>query len=504
MKMITCPYCFATFQHDKVHFRSERASVGENTYIPDDYDDYDDFVLNYKGADKNSILEKCQEWEFFKEGVDTKYEAYWKRYGGTTTEEITPQKASYRRRVIDPSNPQHQRYLKKQGDSESYLHMIEDFATNITLTSGEMCTQRVCPECHNPLPNQYGKNESRFIAVIGVTGAGKTVYLSQLIYGFEDYVVKTGLAALQTTDNPLKFLRNNPVNTKVPLPGSTPPGNFLQPLFYDLSKLDEYGKKKVYTLVIYDVAGENCDMEKQQSWFGPFIEHMHGIFLLIDPMQFKVIKGLAYDENIIERGSPMTVLHTIHNFITQGRGGKCDIPLAVCISKSDMTVVQDVMEEELVDALMDDVEEVTGNSGSLMTKFNATQYNPIAVKLHDFIKENERALENFININYSCYNYFAFTSLGCGVEDNIPEGPIMPKRIEEPLLWLFHMFGFIGSTEPVVRYGDECPHCGVSGRRKRLTGDERILVTRKGLFGKAKEWEEYDFYCEGCGQYYNI
>lgn len=507
MKMITCPYCFAEFPHDKVHFRSERVSLGANPYIPEEYDDFEEFEQNCRDRYSSAYL-KSKEWEFFKENdEDEKYKQFWARHGGTTTEEISPQKASYRRRVIDPADPEHQQYLRPVSDAQDekkYLYMVEDFATSITLNSGEICTQRVCPRCHNPLPNQYGKNESEFIAVIGVTGAGKTVYLSQLVYGFEDYVVKIGLAALQTTDSPLKFLRKNPVNTRTPLPGSTPPGNFLQPLFYDLSKLDEEGRRKVYTLVIYDVAGENCDMEKQQSWFSSFIEHMNGIFLLIDPMQFKVIKGLSYDETLMEKGSPMTVLHTIHNSITQGRGGKCDIPLAVCISKSDMQEVQDVLEEDLVDSLMDDVEEVTNDAGGLLTQFNARQYNPIARKLHDFIRENERALENFINVNYSCYNYFAFTSLGCGVENNIPEGPIIPKRIEEPLLWLLHMFGFVSTNEPVVRYGDECPHCGRSGRRRKLTGDERILVTKKGLFGKPKEWEEYDFYCEGCNQYYNI
>lgn len=507
MKMITCPYCFSVFPDDAVHFRSERVSEGVNPFVPEDYDDFEEFEQNCK--DKlSSAYQKAREWEFFKESNgDEKYNHFWEQHGGTTTEEISQQKASWRRRVLDPSNPEHQQYLKPQNDGadyKKYLYMVEDFTTSITLTSGEICTQRVCPECHNPLPNQYGKHESRFIAVIGVTGAGKTVYLSQLVYGFDDYVVKVGLAALQTTDSPLKFLRKNPVNTKVPLPGSTPPGNFLQPLFYDLSKLDEYGKRKVYTLVIYDVAGENCDMEKMHSWFNSFIVHMHGVFLLIDPMQFKVIKGLSYDENAEEKGSPMKVLHTIHNTITEGRSGKCDIPLAVCISKSDMQDVQDVLDGELTDMLMDDVEPVTDVSGALMTQFNAKQYNPIAVKLHDFIKENEMALENFINVNYSCYNYFAFTSLGCGVENNIPEGPIIPKRIEEPLLWLLNRFGFVGENEKVVGYGDKCPICGCEGKRRRLFGDDRIVVTKKSLFGKPKEWEEYDFYCEGCNHYYNL
>lgn len=502
MSTITCPYCFAKFKDNKVHFRSERVSRGVNPHIPDDFDDFDDFELNYKGNNKSQILDKCKEWEFFKEGEDSKYTGFWKRYGGTTTEEITPNKPSYRNKVIDPSDPEHQKYLKKVNGQ--YLNLVENFTTNITLKSGELCTQRVCPECHNPLPNQYGKNDVRFIAVIGVTGAGKTVYLSQLIYGFEDYVVKAGLAALLTTDNPLKFVRNNAVKVGQALPGSTPPGNFLQPLFYDLSKKDEAGNNQVYTLVIYDVAGENCDIEKVHSWFGPFIQHMNGVFLLIDPMQFKAIKGMSESEE--DAGTPMKVLHAIHNYIMQGKSGKCEIPLAVCISKSDMQQVQSILSDSLADALMDPVEPTRDATGKLVAKFNATQYNPIAMEIQKFMQEKELALENFVDVNYSCYNYFAFTSLGCDVKNNVPEGPIMPKRIEEPLLWLFSILGFIGTTEPIEGGSREdlCPKCGKRDMRKKLFGEERKLITKKSKFlKKALEWEEYDYYCERCNEYYN-
>ena len=52
---ITCPYCFKTFDHRAVHFRSENFTSGESP-IPMDYDDYDDFMVNYKGATKEDLL----------------------------------------------------------------------------------------------------------------------------------------------------------------------------------------------------------------------------------------------------------------------------------------------------------------------------------------------------------------------------------------------------------------------------------------------------------------
>jgi hypothetical protein len=266
---------------------------------------------------------------------------------------------------------------------------------------------------------------------------------------------------------------------------------------------EEDGATKVYTLVMYDVAGENCQMESSQGWFGPFIQHMHGIILLIDPMQFRVIKGMADDEND-GKVRPTTVLQTIHHHISQGKSDKCDVPLAVCISKSDTEILQDVLEPDLVDTLMDDVEEVTDASGNTLPMLNGKQYNPIRLGLYHFIQRNERALEQFIRTHYQRYNYFAFTSLGCDVEDGIPTGPIQPKRIEEPLLWMFYRFGFIDTNEPVSDLNmEKCPWCNQNTQVQILKGDARKVVTKKNLFGKPKETAEFDFYCPDCDKYFN-
>ena len=67
--------------------------------------------------------------------------------------------------------------------------------------------------------------------------------------------------------------------------------------------------------------------------------------------------------------------------------------------------------------------------------------------------------------NYSSYAYFAFTALGCDVDqaNSCPVGPVLPKRVEEPLLWLFHKLGYIGVNTPIddpTRPKIPCPRCG--------------------------------------------
>ena len=63
---------------------------------------------------------------------------------------------------------------------------------------GKPTYRRVCPYCHNPLPMGFGKHRVKNISIIGITGAGKTVYISQLLKGMTEYAAKSGLGAFFT------------------------------------------------------------------------------------------------------------------------------------------------------------------------------------------------------------------------------------------------------------------------------------------------------------------
>ena len=152
----------------------------------------------------------------------------------------------------------------------------------------------------------------------------------------------------------------------------------------------------------------------------------------------------------------------------------------------------------MADSLMEQVSSIKDERGHGRTVFDAHSYNPIATDLQAFISSNEPDLELMLFNNYSCYNYFAFSSLGCGVEDNAPVGPIIPRRIEEPLFWLFNRFGYIQSNEEVVSFGlpvIRCPACD-STDIKELEGDERERIEGK-FFIKKIFYDDYE--CLECG-----
>ena len=496
---ITCPYCFKTMKDDEVLFRSEKINQGENDILPDEYDDLEDFQARYRGADKETILSDLREWEFFAETEDAEYEAFWKNFNGTTeynpADEILRVKA-YRRRILDPQNTYHQKFLVKQPDGSYFIRDEQGMVTQIELNTQthERCNRRVCRHCHNPFPDNYGKNKVKFATVIGITGAGKTIYLSQLLRKMRTYSVKVGLNAIVNNPGVRTFLESNSIVANKPLPGSTPATRFQQPLFYEMVR-DARGHGRITeTFVLYDVAGEVFKDAALVNKFAPFIEHADGVIVLIDPMQFGVVSGAA--ANGVALDEPTTVLETIHSIVSHGRSDeKCDIPFAVCMSKVDTEDVQRVLDPDLRSMLLDDVQGDQDSNGFNKPVFNARAYNPIAKKLNEFIQGNELVLAQQMRTNYSTYNFFAFTALGCDVKEGeengnkyrYPVGPVLPKRVEEPVLWLFNKLGYIGENEAIFNPAKKiihCPECGSVNTYELPPTEQTITV---GSFFKRRK-----------------
>ena len=509
---ITCPYCFGTMMDDEVLFRSERVSQGECSILPDGYDDLDDFKARYRGGNKETILDELREWEFFQATEDPEYQRFWSNFGGTTEENPADTKLevpAWRRRILDPKNEQHQRYLKKQPDGSYFIRDEEGNAVQIELREGGLnakCSRRVCRHCRNPLPDDYGKNPVKFAAVIGITGAGKTVYLSQLLGGILNYASTVGLSAVSTKASVRIFRERNSVIANQALPGSTPAKRLQQPLFFDLTHSTMGRSKTTETFVMYDVAGEVFEDPDLVKRFAPFIEHADGLIVLIDPMQFEVISGLNPDGRALD--APTQALSAIHYIISKDTSRLSSTPIAICLSKADQREVQSVLPDGLPQLLLDDVHGIAGDDGYHRPLFNAREYDPIARKLNAFFKTNATALAQLMRDNYSNYNYFAFTALGCDVAEGrlengepyrYPVGPVLPKRIEEPLLWLFYQLGYIGIPRgeklfsPAVKVV-YCPMCG-SDQTYDLPEEER-WVTVKKLFRTKTIYQ--DRCCTNC------
>lgn len=509
---ITCPYCFSEFSHTKVHFRME-------TYFSEDelndasYSESEVMRMDASPR-KTELLDQIRRRKPFLRRDDEKYNAFWKNFGDNTTERATgiDRKLAFpvhQLPIIDPSEYESQQVLKLQRTPTGKAATTEDYfiydGDGMVVAIEDICnsqpqntTRRVCPMCHNPLPLGYGKYPLKFISVIGVTGAGKTVYISQLLKNMNRYASYVGMAAYFTSDHETSFIENNPVESGKPLPRPTMDGEFSQPMFYDLVQTLPNGSVRTDTIVIYDIAGENCQTAAAMQKYGEFVTKSHGIILLVDPSQLELVVEDGLEERV-RSAEPALVLNTIHSaFVSKNSRKKQQIPVAVCISKSDS------FEEFLPQVAAQDVNPVVDAfSDENLPKFNATEYNQLEPEIMQLLRNNPM-VTNLKN-GYENYNFFVFSATGCGVEMRKEEGsdkpksytvaPPVPKRIAEPLLWLFYKFGYIGSDVPIrLPFPRPLPE-GVPVVKKRAMGLLGKKTVMRPLTEEEKERYRYEETC---------
>lgn len=459
---ITCPYCFEKFSHRKVHFRME--TQFDESELNDEGMTKSEVYRLPDGVRKQKLLKQMEIREPFIRKDDRKYTNWWETYGSTSEKSLGLDKkwigGVHQLPILDPNSASDQKVLKKNplGKSDENDYFIYDgdgLVSGVEDIFGKRTMRRVCPHCHNPLPRQYGKNPVKFISVIGVTTAGKTVYISQLLNKINEYAAYLNQSANFTSDHETNFIEDNRVEMNVALPNSTVAGTFSQPMFYDfVTKKDD--RLITNTIVIYDIAGEDCQDAQRMAKYGDFINYSDGIILLVDPGQ---LKWSGLDMKI--RTEPETVLQTIYAATLEPGKELSAKPVAVCVSKSDTF-------EELIPAGKTDIVSVKDQiMGTNIPVFNASDYNPLEEQLRNAMNPKlATALEN----QFKYYNYFAFSAIGGPVREEVekneknepiytedgrekmvsyPVLPPVPRRIAEPLFWLFYRFGFIKSDVPI-------------------------------------------------------
>lgn len=445
---IVCPYCFnrasggdgTPIPHTKVEFRSGTFFSGVREVEQKlGITELDIELID----DQDERARRKTEFENYKSfclGRDPKYQNFWNGFDGKTTEQ--PSKSA------EVQNPWELPIISR-GKGIGRLVADEDgFVTQAVDIFGKTTHNRVCPYCHNPFPLGYGKNNVKYISIIGVVGSGKTVYISQLLKGMTDYASKVGMSAYFTSDHETNFIMSNQVRQGLPLPDSTSPKRLSQPMFYDIVK-DNNGKLTTDTIVLYDIAGENCRNADDMVSFSQFVKHSDGIILLVDPKQ---LGFLPVELNEEEVDAPYRALNTLHSVLETRKDEKSGIPVAVCISKSDMcaSILPPISQESVQSTQIDT------NTGLPKREFDGKTFNQLTRGnngLTDLMRNNAVAVCQELTTGYLNYNFFAISAIGCPCDksNNSPLNRPDPKRIEEPILWLFKQFGFIKSNQKVQR-----------------------------------------------------
>lgn len=346
--MIKCPYCFAEFPQEHTIFRASKGF--DRSELEMDSNDMGGLLA---GATKGRSTDPRQMFQKFdaedsnvsNKKLDEKLVEFWKDRGGSSGYVTVDKSWDYPH--IDPRNSNFNSMISMDPvgtfvpDSDGFVRDNDGFITRVLdkYTHTVKPATRICPSCHNPLPTaDYGKYPVKFISVVGITGAGKTVFLNQLLTRFDEVVHGTGFIV---GPHNLASIGES-VSPGSALPAATDDKIMRHPLAVTLLKTNSFGEEVdgSMTIVFYDIAGENCvnkngdpDTARAQATIGNFIAHCDGLIFLLDPEQIPAFAGKDVRANNI--ANVVNVMSTIRQHMNTTIPHWNSIPVAVCLAKSD-------------------------------------------------------------------------------------------------------------------------------------------------------------------------
>lgn len=433
---IVCPFCMERFNAWELEFRS--ASVDE------------------------------EEINGYAREIDEKYVSFWRNVHRNTQNEeqnfvlnISDRENVTEVRLWDetwiPNTLENQAAIEKKA-----IWQVRD-------KFGNIASQRICPHCHNDLPNVIGRSPNYIISMMGNTSSGKTVYLSRLLlsllkngllpnWGLTVDIIYTDPNAPKTRPAIIANLKNmfegkgsgNKGKNTGKLADATRI-TYMCPIIIKLQK----GHENIL-VTLFDFPGEaiwrlNGDEEPFfRTLMNRINENASGwLFLLdsttLDPIRQFVLKNKDEEylsqENIDDptlNADPGSVLLEFSNFF--GGGNQIKTPVALVFSKADMIVRY---AQQLEDA---------GYRIDAGSPFLGDPPHPNRSKVDlDDLWLCDQAIQKFLKDDQVlttarnlCRQYAWFTASATGVPvkaGQMGSETAPPLRVVEPLEWLLWMLG---------------------------------------------------------------
>lgn len=303
---------------------------------------------------------------------------------------------------------------------------------------------RVCSICHSVLPSTFGAEKSPMFGMVGVKGAGKTVYLTVLIHELTTSIRRRFGASIHTIgESPMisrvKQFRET-INNGGALPESTAAAAAEKkyPIVLEWRQEKEGLLKRTSVsstiLSFYDTAGEDLQTQNTTSSLA-YLAAADGLIVVLDPFQFPEntqrgrslgIGEDALDTPAIEVMSRITELLREADSVRASK--KVKRPLALVLTK--------------IDAFFDDVpsDHAIRRSPPKLPAFDegesADLHNHVEALIDEWGGEDVLSL---LRTNYENYRFFAASALGAQPDYRAGRADsqgLRPHRVAEPLLWL--------------------------------------------------------------------
>lgn len=321
-------------------------------------------------------------------------------------------------------------------------------------TCNQVSRKRICPHCHMDLPHTTGKYRNLIFAVIGAKEAGKSHYLAVLIEQIRKHVGPAlGMLLEPLDDHTIRRYRQDfyePIYRHGKVIHATTSAladrRVQLPLVYTLTFTgkDLFGRntiKGVVTLVFFDTAGEDLNSRDTMGTVNKYIYRADGVILLLDPLQLPNVRDRLNGSVALPQinTETSTILERTTELIRLGRNlnleKRISTPLAVAFSKFDAV-------DPLVDAQMQLNAEPNHRAGYDLGDFHA-----VTSEMQSLLQDwDGGVIPQQAETHYQKSGFFGLTALGCNPHGDQKIPRVLPRRVEDPFLWLLHCHGLISAA----------------------------------------------------------
>jgi len=347
---------------------------------------------------------------------------------------------------VQVEDPVHQAYL---GSSIRYLNKIifdqkqgSKFEGNCPKCSKPAKTL-VCPHCHNEIPFEMIDANIAVVSLIGVSGVGKTHYVTLLLKQALNNLNRYGISVRRLGEQTFKRLDENydkyltaenpsviprtvtaQANTEIRYP-------WIISLDRKRRSLFSQSFKSIY-LVIYDAAGEDFLSADLIHTNVASISESDGWIFLLDPLQFPGLRNRLPPDQLPDAVSDQSAaIERAYNYVREATKAKIvKKPVAMTMTKID--VLEPNREDfglparifrhrENTDPTKMHEKDITDGDGiirSLVTKYMDG----------NFITQTD----TYFKIG----RFFGVSALGSSPQEGMIVNELMPLRLEDPILWL--------------------------------------------------------------------
>ncbi|MBQ9082033.1 MAG: hypothetical protein IJY28_00870 [Clostridia bacterium] len=301
-----------------------------------------------------------------------------------------------------------------------------------------------CKQCGAKLPADILDYEKylRF-SILGVTGAGKTNFLTTMLHELREYIGSPWVIAPMDPTTTSTYQRyNDMIYTKrIPVP-MTDKGMPPVPQQWKIKDRNKMSATRIstYSLTIFDGAGEDC--AHIDPTISRYINGSKTLIILIDPLSLPNVRRTV-DANVVSWST--TAKHG-SNASTDMVNQLADYIRASCRMPSAKLIDRNVA---VVFTKLDAVAKSFGSATVMQSSphmsargFVKTDADAVHAEIRDWLEgAGESSFLDAIDTNFrkGKVRFFGVSSFGQPPMGNGKLGAVVPHRVLDPLLWALSM-----------------------------------------------------------------